>query len=106
MFVAVEMEIDLVARLNLRSTTSCGAAFDAKNRAKGRLPQSDYREFAELFDPLGKPDGDYSFAFTMDRRSDGGDEDELAFGWDAGRGKPAQSDLGGVAAIGFQIVVG
>ena len=75
--------------------------FAPKTGPRERLAQSNDRFFAEFCDGLGKADGCYSFAFAVDRWRDRGDKDQLAFGRNVGSGKPVQSDLGRVTAVGF-----
>ena len=58
-----------------------------------------------LDQPLRQADRGHRLAFAARRRRDGGDEDQLA----AARGKPVEqleADLRGVAAVGFEQVVG
>ena len=63
------------------------------------------RRVAALHQALRQADGVHRLALAAGRRSDGGDEDELAA---AGRKtlECVEADLGGVAAVGFEQVLG
>ena len=75
MRVAVEMEINFCARLNLRKTATGGAAFHSKYGAERRLTRGDDDFLADVGEALGKADGGDGLAFAGGGGRCGGDDD-------------------------------
>jgi hypothetical protein len=76
--IAGEVEIDLLAGLDLRESAAGGAAFHAEDGAEGGFAGGDDGFFAETLEALHEADGGDRFAFAGGGGGGGGDEDELA----------------------------
>jgi len=105
-FVAVEMQIDLFRRQNLRSPAASGTAFDAEHRAELQFAQCGDCLLPESFEALDDADGGYCFSFVGAGRRNAGDQYELAFGRSAGCRQTGEADFGRVSAEGFKIGLG
>src|SRR5690349_20207523 len=76
--VAVKMQIDLLAGLDLRFSSAGGTAFHAENRPQRRLARRDDRPSADALQPLRKSDGRNGLPFTGCSGRGGGHQDKLA----------------------------
>src|SRR3954452_9152815 len=106
MEVAVKMQIDFLAGLNLRLSSTRSAAFHAKHRTERRLARSDNDFFANARQTLSKPDGGHSLPFTGGCGRGSRHQDELASARKCRITKDIQLQLGAVASNGFKIFVG
>ena len=103
--VAGEVQVDLVERRERRLAAAGGAALLPKTGPSDGSRSAGDGVCAELDQSLRQADGGDRLAFAARRRRDGGDEDQLS----AARGKTIERfepDLGGVAAVGLEQVVG
>ena len=80
MEVAVEVEVDLLHRPDLRLAAAGAAALDAEHRAHRRLAQAQHHLLADLAEPLRQRDAGRRLALAGLGRRDRGDDDELAVG--------------------------
>ena len=102
--VAVEVQVDLVHRVERGFAAAGGAALLPEDRSERRLAQGRDGMLADRDQSLREADGVHRLAFAAGRRRDGGDEDELS----AAGGKAIErleADLGGVSAVGFEQIV-
>ena len=76
--VAVEVEVDLLHRADLRVPAARAAALDAEHRAHRRLAQAQHDLLADLAEALCQRHARRRLAFTGLGRRDRGDDDELA----------------------------
>ena len=76
--VAGEVEVDVFHGNDLGISAAGRAAFDAEDRAEGRLTKSDDDVLADLSHAVREADGRGGLAFAGGSRVDGGDKDQLA----------------------------
>ena len=100
--VAGEMEIDLLAGLDLREAAAGGAALHAEDGAEGGFARSDDGFFAEVLESLDEADGGDGLAFAGSGGGGGGDEDQLAARRTSGVAEKVEVELG---KLGAELVV-
>ena len=76
--VAVEVQIDLLARFHLRQAASSRAALHAKDRSQRRFAGGDQGLLPDTLQPLDQPDRGDGFTLPRNCWGGGGDQDELA----------------------------
>ncbi len=96
MEIAVEVQVDVFHRPDLRVPAAGAATFDAEYRAHRRLPQAQHRLLANLAKALRQRDARGRLAFTGLGRRDGSDDDQLAV-W--ARGEPVEDGEANFASI-------
>ncbi len=100
--VAGEVEIDLLAGLDLREAATGRAALHAEDGAEGGFAGSDDGLFAEVLESLDEADGGDSLAFAGSCGGGGGDEDQLAARRTSGVAEKVEVQLG---KLGAELVV-
>src|SRR5712664_670683 len=91
--IAVKMEIDFRAGLDLRKAATRGAAFYSKNGAERRLARGDDCFFADVGEGLGEADGGDSFPFARGRGRGCGDDNQFSAALEGGVGEEIQLDF-------------
>src|SRR5215468_6948682 len=104
--IAVEVQIDLFAGLDLRFAAIGSPSFHAENRAERRLTGCDYDFLAEESESLGKPDGGDGFAFPGSGWRGGGYENELAAAFELGVVQQLEADLATRSPQRFEVFLG
>jgi hypothetical protein len=99
--VAVEVKIDLLARLHLGQAAAGRAALHAENRTQRWLAGGDDRLLADALQPLRQADGNHGFAFAGGGRGGGCDQDQFATYGKCRVVEQIQLDLGSEGADGF-----
>ena len=102
--VAVEVEVDLLHRHDLRVAAAVAAALDAEDRAHARLAQAEHHVLADLAEPLGERDARRRLALAGLRGRDRGRDDQLAVGPVGEAVEDRELDLRAVAAVLLQLV--
>ena len=80
MEVAGEVEVDVLHGNDLRVAAAGRAAFDAEDRAQGRLTERHDGLLADLAQAVCQADAGRGLAFARGRGGDGGHQDQLAVG--------------------------
>ena len=101
MEVAVKVEIDFLAGLNLREAAAGRAALEAEDGAERGLARGDDCRAANAFKTLRQADGGNGLAFTGDGGGGGCDQYELATNREGRIGEQIERELGAVRADGF-----
>jgi hypothetical protein len=99
--VAVEVQVDFLARFHLRKAAARAAALKAEDRPQRGLARSDDGFAADARQALGQPDGDHGLAFAFDGRCGGRYQYEFAADGTARIGKQTERELGAIGADGF-----
>ncbi len=76
--IAMKMEIDLFARLDLRKAPARGASLDAEHRTQRRFARSENGLFADQRQALCQTNGCNRLAFAGNRGRGSGNEDQFA----------------------------
>ena len=102
--VAVEVQVDLVDRMQRRLAAAGGAALLPEHRPERRLAQRRHGMLADVHQALGEADGVHGLALAAGRRRDGRHQHQAA----AARREPVERlepDLGRIAAVGLEQVI-
>src|SRR5260370_24997885 len=91
--IAVKMEIDFRAGLDLRKAATRGAAFYSKNGAERRLARGNDDFLADVREALGEADGGDSLPFSRGRGRGCGNEDQFPAALEGGIGEQLQLDF-------------
>ena len=102
--VAVEVEVDLLHRLDHRLAAAGAAALHAEHRAHRRLAQAEHHLLVDASEPLRQRDARRRLAFTGLGRRDRGDDDELAVGLAGEAAQQRQFHLGAELAEHLELV--
>jgi hypothetical protein len=94
--VAVEVEVDVLHRPDLRVAAAGAATFHAEHRAHRRLAQTQHHLLADLPEPHRQRDAGGRLALARLGRGDGGDDHELAV---RARGETIENRESNLAAI-------
>jgi hypothetical protein len=76
--VAMEMQIDFLAGLDLGQTAARRAAFHSEHRPQRGFAGSEDRFLTDAFEALRQADGHHRFAFAGGGGRGGGNQDQLA----------------------------
>src|ERR1044071_1932322 len=106
MEIAVKMQIDLLARLDLGFSSAGSSAFHAEHRPQRRLARRDDGPSANALQPLRKPNGRNGLPFTGRGRRGRSHQDKLASARERRIRKDIQLQLGAVTSNGLKIVFG
>jgi hypothetical protein len=104
--VAVEMEVDVLHRDDLRVTAPGAAALDAEHGSHRRFAQAEQHVLADLPHALRERDRGRRLALAGLRRRDRRRDDQLAVGPVGQQVQDREVDLRAVPAEGFEHVVG
>ena len=104
--VAGEVQVDLLHRHDLGVAAAGGPALHAEAGAERRLAQGDHRLLADAVQPVAQAHRRRGLALAGGRRVDRGDQHQAAVGAVGLLGDPAQIELGDVAAVVDQRLVG
>ena len=104
--VAGEVEVQVLHRHDLRAAGACAAALDPEHRAHRGLAQAEHGALAQQAESLGQRDRGRRLALACLRRRDRGDADQRAVRDVRAALDGLQSDLGLVAAVQLDLVVG
>ena len=104
--VAVQVEVDLLHRHDLRVAAAGAAALDAEDWSHRGLAETEHRALADLPEPLGERDRGGGLALAGLRRRDGSGDDELAVGPLREALEDRKGHLGSIPPVRLQLLVG
>lgn len=94
----MKMKIDLLAGLDLRASSACGTALEAKDRPEGGLARGNQRLFSQMGEALREPDGRNGLAFASRGGAGGCYENQLSSARKGFVLEQVQTNLGAVAS--------
>src|SRR5215472_14987580 len=104
--IAVKVEIDLGARLDLRKSAARRAAFHPEHGAERRLARSDDHFFADMRQALREADRRDRFALAGGGRGRCRDDNQLAAALESGIAKKFEVNFAAFRANGLEVLIG
>src|SRR6266481_6238368 len=101
--IAVKMEINFRAGLDLRKATTRGTAFHSKDGAERRLARGNDDFLADVGEALRQADGSDGLAFSRGRGGGRSDDDQFSTALECGVGEQLQLDFSALRSPLFKI---